>query len=608
MNIHPPRTGSAPVVVSFYGGDSYYYNAAVRLEADCKALGIDHDIVELRLGADFNWALTCRKKVAFYLAMLEKHRRPILWVDVDCRLVKMPEALLGCHFDMAGFLRGFNYIRDYSSVEAPRFWSPSFLYFSGSTEAVRFVELMNRIAEDHPDGVTDDFLLQEAWARYEGMLNIGLLKPNLIEQSPDKITGETAFIFQASGNVQDWHGRVRQHEKPRLAPSFQAGVLLDIAIRVKTEADGGADRALGLLQEAVRLAPDDSRIAVHYAETLKGLKRMDAARQFLDDFITRNPSSLEARQKAITIAMTARDHGLVHQYIQDMLASENETFHDYAQSAAFDLALETRSESLKLKPQDRVPLWWMKSPYPGNFGDVLNPYIIEKISGMPPRFTSRGKGMLAIGSVIKFARTGTHVWGTGTPRTSDRLAPDARYHAVRGPLTRNLVLQSGGTCPAIYGDPALLLPQYYRPRTTRKYALGFISHTAHRHRITIAPDMREISILRCGYDDIEAFIDELNECEAVLSTSLHGLIVSHAYGIPARWCTLSNAERISGDGTKFLDYFLSVSMPVQEPLDLAAFPQVSADLRKHVPALDMAFDPEPLLHAFPYLRSERSSI
>ena len=181
------------------------------------------------------------------------------------------------------------------------------------------------------------------------------------------------------------------------------------------------------------------------------------------------------------------------------------------------------------------------------------------------------------------------------------LCLSSRYLAVRGPLTWELVRKSGGECPEIFGDPALLLPQLYTPRKIeKKYRLGIIRHVVHRGDQNLGTGVKEISILRCGYKEIESFIDELHECEAILSTSLHGLIVSHAYGIPARWCTYSDGAAIAGDGTKFLDYFLSVDMPEQQALDLSRYSRICASMGDEAPEPGMRFDSMALRAAFPY--------
>lgn len=134
--------------------------------------------------------------------------------------------------------------------------------------------------------------------------------------------------------------------------------------------------------------------------------------------------------------------------------------------------------------------------------------------------------------------------------------------------------------PEVYGDPAWFLPKIYNPQVEKKHKLGMILHVAHRGAVkNIDPDVKLIDIRRVGPDEIEAFIRELLSCEAVLSTSLHGVIVAHAYGIPVRWCVAPKAKkRISGDGMKFEDYFQSVGRSAPEPLNLNSLDRVGSDL------------------------------
>jgi len=256
--------------------------------------------------------------------------------------------------------------------------------------------------------------------------------------------------------------------------------------------------------------------------------------------------------------------------------------------------------------EDRPALWWMETPFPGNFGDVLNPYVVERLSGLPPRYVPAGDGILAIGSIIKFAKAGTKVWGAGTPRMTDNLSPAASYLAVRGPLTRELVLRSGGDAPPRYGDPALLLPRIRPARSSKKYRLGLIRHGVHVDQPIDLEDVREISVLRIGYDEIEAFIDDVTECEAIISTSLHGLIVAHAYGIPARWATFGGApSQIAGDGTKFHDHFMALGIAKHDPIDLsvrASLTAADAALCDEVATIPV--DAEDLLSVAPFPLSD----
>jgi hypothetical protein len=90
-----------------------------------------------------------------------------------------------------------------------------------------------------------------------------------------------------------------------------------------------------------------------------------------------------------------------------------------------------------------------------------------------------------------------------------------------------------------------------------------------------------IPVIRSGYEGIEKFVDEVNECEAILSSSLHGLIVSHAYGVPATWCDITNTkDSIAGDGTKFLDYMMSVGIKTKSPIKIKKGSTISLSYAK----------------------------
>ena len=66
----------------------------------------------------------------------------------------------------------------------------------------------------------------------------------------------------------------------------------------------------------------------------------------------------------------------------------------------------------------------------------------------------------------------------------------------------------------------------------------------------------------------ESGVERVARCRAVVSSSLHGLITAHAYGIPA--VPVSFGDRLYGDNVKFLDYALSVGVekPIVKPVAL----------------------------------------
>lgn len=83
-------------------------------------------------------------------------------------------------------------------------------------------------------------------------------------------------------------------------------------------------------------------------------------------------------------------------------------------------------------------------------------------------------------------------------------------------------------------------------------------------------------------------IDQITKCRRIISTSLHGLIVAEAYGIPAVWLS----DKIPH--TKYQDYYLSTGREVLPANTLE-------EALKALPPPLPSFDLEPLIKAFPYI-------
>lgn len=210
--------------------------------------------------------------------------------------------------------------------------------------------------------------------------------------------------------------------------------------------------------------------------------------------------------------------------------------------------------------------WWSRAPAPGNLGDVLAPIVLEGL-GVPVRWTNeREAELFSIGSVVSKVRAGQKVWGSGVMWHADRPDPGAEYLAVRGPVTRECVLANGGECPEIYGDPALTLPLFYDEPVEKKYAFGVVPHYVDLEAARFAGFENVISPLTA---DPLAVVDRIRECRMIASSSLHGIIVAHAYGIPAGWLRLSDG--LDGDDSKFRDYAEAVGTRLLPSTSLATF-------------------------------------
>src|SRR5690606_14838494 len=58
-----------------------------------------------------------------------------------------------------------------------------------------------------------------------------------------------------------------------------------------------------------------------------------------------------------------------------------------------------------------------------------------------------------------------------------------------------------------------------------------------------------------------AVINKIDQCEFILSSSLHGLITADSLGIPNSWIFLS--DKVIGGGVKFYDYATSLNTQIE---------------------------------------------
>ncbi len=212
--------------------------------------------------------------------------------------------------------------------------------------------------------------------------------------------------------------------------------------------------------------------------------------------------------------------------------------------------------------------WWEGGGKP-NFGDIITPYLIKKITGKSPRLCN-GKCFseyhIMVGSVMEYANKHAVIWGTGIMNRKQDVKKPKKIHAVRGPISRKRMLELGYDCPEVYGDPGLLLPKFYDPPIDKKYAIGVIPHYVDYEQVKSR--IRSDNVLLIDVmNSVETVIDQIKSCECTVSSSLHGVIVSQAYGIPSVWVQFSN--KLAGDGTKYRDYFLSVKIEPYLGIDMS---------------------------------------
>lgn len=240
-------------------------------------------------------------------------------------------------------------------------------------------------------------------------------------------------------------------------------------------------------------------------------------------------------------------------------------------------------------PDDVNLHWWQIRGEKQNVGDMLSVVVFNH---MRSRFglqekTGKKAHLYAIGSIIDGGYQNAVVWGSGLLRGKERYwwkhLRKLDIRCVRGPRTRKALLENGYACPEIYGDPAILMPLIYPAQSSEKsYPHLVIPHYSctTEAQYTLSPMTT----------DWHHFIDEILRAEVVISSSLHGIILAEAYGVPAILLNDHNMNLF-----KYEDYYYStgryefpIAKSVEEAVTMAPAPL--PDLKPLQTAL---------LHSFP---------
>jgi len=236
-----------------------------------------------------------------------------------------------------------------------------------------------------------------------------------------------------------------------------------------------------------------------------------------------------------------------------------------------------------------------------NWGDYLNIPLFDYLTDETISFNPvniQQSHILGIGSILKMSNRFSTVWGSGFINQNSILSEaPKKVLSVRGPLSRNKLLEQNIDCPEVYGDPALLTPLIYQPKKEKKYSWGIIPHYIDKNSSAIKSFAKKenvliIDILSPTFD----FIDQVSMCEKIASSSLHGLIAADAYRIPSLWVEFSS--KVLGNGFKFQDYFASVGRHQES----AIFCDENTILKKHINSWSdgkIYFDPTQLIESCP---------
>ncbi len=241
-------------------------------------------------------------------------------------------------------------------------------------------------------------------------------------------------------------------------------------------------------------------------------------------------------------------------------------------------------------------LWKKKTDYQ-NLGDMLAvpiyEYMLSRNGLNKDQNVGKTKHLYTIGSLIMLAYQDATIWGSGILmeepegliwRRSKTRKLDIR--CVRGPRTKKRLAENGyDVSRCVLGDPGVLMPLIYKPEEREKKDYVVI-----RHMSDIDGEFypNEVNIMTNNWKET---IDQIYNSKLVISSSLHGLIIAEAYGIPA--IMLDKTE--FGDHFKYEDYYMSTGR-----MSIPAYATVEEALSAPVPSVpDVSELQMNLLKSFP---------
>ena len=219
-----------------------------------------------------------------------------------------------------------------------------------------------------------------------------------------------------------------------------------------------------------------------------------------------------------------------------------------------------------------------------NAGDMLNVAIMDyfKLPYIKARISSAN--MLNVGSLLNFLfapkdkmpRTKCKkciVVGTGfmyEPDENDILRKEPEIYALRGNISKQIFeKRMNKQIDCLLADPGLLVSKMYEQKNIeKKYKVGIISHFLQKDNEA----WKNIKLEKYSYkfldieQDIDSLMREINECECILSSSLHGLIFADSYNIPCRHLTIY--DKLLGEDLKFRDYYSCYEGNIYKSFDI----------------------------------------
>jgi hypothetical protein len=566
------------IVCSFHTDDEYYRKHGEELKKSLSDLGVTYVVEEIAKKPGQDWADLCRQKVPFLKRICDENPdSKVFWIDVDCRLISLPDFVRNSTADIVGFQRGFSNPRTIGYHKRGRFWEPCFWGVNATPEARRMIADAAQLEVSSDVKATDDYFFEEGWRANAAELTFQIIPSTCVVGKGGPLTERQAFfLFGSSGNVDEFKGKVAQHASDGMA--MPRG-----AVKARQTVIKAGKKALDAMpaewrRKAIALA-DRSGVTGLLVPGPSTLGVSSRQRNIL------MRKALRAGMEGDTAGLEEAATGLIQHGVP---TREEQSTLDASRS----FAVYSHRPS-----QEKLDLVWWVRPFPGNYGDWLSPLIVgqytdRRLIYRPPTASTltSGRHLVGVGSIGRFVKPNSVVVGTGISSDEYQLDPQAEYISLRGPLSAEHLVKCGGPKVDSFGDPAAVLSRIIPvERGATNGRTAFIRHHKHRNLPVVLPEgYDELEVLVSHPDGIRELVTRLSQYDQVVTSAMHILITCQSYGIPCALIVFEGAlDAVSGNGMKYTDYSLGVGLdaitPAPVPLDLR-----TTDLRSLVTDLSIS--------------------
>jgi pyruvyltransferase len=211
---------------------------------------------------------------------------------------------------------------------------------------------------------------------------------------------------------------------------------------------------------------------------------------------------------------------------------------------------------------DFIYLYWYNSCKASgryNVGDMLTPYLFSKMTNKllkqadPPNDPAKQLVVSGVGSVLRDSNKSSIIWGSGI--------------AVRGKHSLERIINTNKMSSdeinnIILGDPGLCMSTLYKPiMTDIIYKYGIVLHYVDDKYGPLLSSVNNAKYVSVNHLP-EEFIDNIVDCEIIISSSLHGLVLAISYNKPVIYIEFEKTL-LPKDNIKFHDFFSAFDINVQ---------------------------------------------